>query len=540
MALHTASPSTAAPTPTTRHQTRFNDQTRTRLERLIFTAADMRPTPRECLPIRAPFDDTLLGEVPQATPADVEQAAALCRQAQPAWAALPFSRRRAVMVRFHDLLLQRQNALLDIIQLETGKARGHALDEVLDLANNVRHYAYHGQAALKPRPAKTPLPLLTRAQVQRVPLGVVVVIAPWNYPLSMAFSDAIPALLAGNTVLLKPSELTPYTALWTLDLLQQAGLPAEVLQIVTGHGAPISAALVQQADFVNFTGSTATGRKVAAQAGEALCGVSLELGGKNPMIVMGDAPLAAAVQSALDACFSNTGQLCVAIERIYVQRGLFQRFLQRFVEQTRRLTLNARFDYSADVGSLTSAAQLKKTQAHVEDARQQGATVHVGGTSLPHLGPYFYAPTILSGVTPAMHVFHDETFGPVVSVYPFDTEHEAVELANASAYGLNAAVWSGKRRTAEGIASQLRCGTVNINEGYRAAWSTVGGPMGGMGQSGLGRRHGVAGIQKFTEARTVSRQRWLSMQGPAFVPRRVTAAALSGLLWVCRRVPGWR
>lgn len=495
---------------------------------------------RTMLTVRAPFTNDVIGQVPQCLDTDVERAYQRARAAQADWAAQPFAVRRKVALRFHEVVFEHQDVLLDLVQLETGKARQHALDEVFDLPHNVRHYAFHGDKLLRTRNVRTQLPIISTTAVQRVPVGVVAFITPWNYPLAMTFSDLFPALLAGNAVVLKPSELTPYTALYTANLLFEAGLPRDLLQIVTGHGAPISEALIQNADFVNFTGSTATGRRIAARAAASLTGVSLELGGKNPMLVLADADVQRAVDCAVAASFANSGQLCISIERIYVQRTIYDDFVKRMAAATRQMRLTAQYDYSADMGSLVGQAQLDKTIAHVEDARQKGATIIAGGETLPELGPYFYAPTVLTGVTPQMTVYHEETFGPVVALYPFDSVEDAVQRANESAYGLNASIWTRNGRLANQIASKIQCGTVNINEGFAATWSSIAAPMGGMKQSGLGRRHGPAGILKFTEERTVTRQRMMPVHGPRWLPRRIYQRAIAAMLQTCRRVPGWR
>ena len=371
-------------------------------------------------------------------------------------------------------------------------------------------------------------------------MGVVGIIAPWNYPLSMAMTDAIPALLAGNAVVLKPDQKTPFTALWAADLLGEAGLPADLFQVVTGEGPVLGTPPLSNRPTSTFTGSTATGRKVARQAGERLIGCSLELGGKNAMLVLADADLDAAVAGAIRGCFASAGQLCISIERIFVHESLYPLFLERFVQETRALRLGAGLDYEADMGRLISAEQLEKVTEHVPDAVAKGATVLTGGRPRPDLGPCFYEPTLLTDVTDEMTLFAEETFGPVVAVYRFESIHEAVERANASPYGLNASVWTQDPELGHRIATRLQVGTVNVNEAYAAAWASVDAPMGGFKDSGLGRRHGAEGILKYTEPQTVAIQRGLPLAAPAGMPDEVFSRAMSTTLKALKRVPGLR
>ena len=463
----------------------------------------------EELPVRAPYTGAVLGRIPLGVEADIQLAVDHARAAQPEWAARSFRERAAVFFRFHDLLLERQDEGLDLIQLETGKARRYALEEVLDTAIVSRHYARHSETLLRPRRRKGALPVLTKTWELRSPVGVVGCIAPWNYPLNLAVTDAVPALMAGNTVVLKPDKQTSFTALWAVSLMRLAGLPPDVMPVITGEGAAIGPLLGARVDYLMFTGSTRTGKLVARQAAERLIGCSLELGGKNPMIVLDDADLEAAVDGAIRGCFAGAGQVCVSIERIYVHQAIFRGFVDRFVARTQALKIGAALDYSIDVGSLTSTRQLETVEAHVCDAVAKGATVLAGGMRLPDAGPLFYAPTILANVREDMRVHAEETFGPVVSVYPFATEEEAIERANATGYGLNASVYT--RDTARGVrlARRIRAGSVNVNEAYAAAWGSVDSPIGGMKESGLGRRHGAEGILKFTETQTVAVQRLL-------------------------------
>ncbi|GHH78719.1 succinic semialdehyde dehydrogenase [Streptomyces sulfonofaciens] len=463
----------------------------------------------------APFTGEKLADLPESTPEDVAEAFERARAAQAAWAATPVRRRAAVLLRFHDLVLERQAEVLDLIQLETGKARLHAHEEVQGVLVTARHYGRKAASYLRPKRHTGAVPTLTRVTELRHPRGVVGQIVPWNYPLELAVDDALPAFVAGNAVVMKPDTETALTVLWARELLVEAGLPAEVCQVVVGEGPVVGPAVVEHADYVSFTGSTRTGRDVARQAAGRLVGASLELGGKNPMLVLHDADVEKAAAGAVRACFSSAGQLCISVERLYVHEAVADAFLERFAARTRALRLGAALAYGADMGSLVGERQLETVTRHVEEAVAKGAKVVAGGVARPDIGPYFYEPTILDGVEAPMEVCGEETFGPVVSVYRFGDEDQAVALANATPYGLNASVWTRDGARARRIAARLRCGSVNINEGYAAAYGSVQSPMGGMKDSGLGRRHGAEGIHKYTEAQTVAHQRILPM-APSF------------------------
>jgi succinate-semialdehyde dehydrogenase/glutarate-semialdehyde dehydrogenase len=490
--------------------------------------------------IRSPLDGEPIGEVPRSSAADVAAAAARARPVQEDWAQRTLDDRARVFLEFHDRLLSRQEEILDLIQLESGKARLHAFEEVGDGAIVSRHYAVHAEELLAPRTHKGLVPGLTQSWEYRHPKGLVGIIAPWNYPLSMGITDAIPALLAGNAVIEKPDSQTPFTLLWALDLLLECGLPEHLYQVVCGEGPVLGPAIFDAADFVQFTGSTATGRRVAAAAGERLIGCSLELGGKNPMLVLADADLDDAVPGAVRGCFTSAGQLCVSIERIYVHESIHARFLAGFVEATRALRLGTRLDWSYDVGSLASAKQLATVESHVRDAVARGAKVSTGGRRRPDVGPLVYEPTILTGVAPGMTLFEEETFGPVAAVYPVASNHEAIERANRSRYGLNASVWSRDTDLARRIATRLQCGTVTVNETYIAGWGSIESPMGGFKDSGLGRRHGAEGILKYTESQNVTLQRGMALAPPKGVPAEAFARWFTGALRAMKRVPGIR
>ena len=319
-----------------------------------------------------PFTGEQLAELPESTPQDVAAAFERAREAQRAWAATPVRSRAAVMLRFHDLVLRRQDEVLDIIQLETGKARLHAHEEVQAVAVAARHYGHKAPGYLAPKRHTGAIPVLTRVTELRHPRGVVGQIAPWNYPLELSIGDALPAFVAGNAVVMKPDTETALTALWAREQMIEAGLPEAVWQIVIGEGPVVGPAVVEHADYVSFTGSTRTGRDVATRAAARLIGASLELGGKNAMLVLADADLDRAAEGAVRACFSSAGQLCISIERLYVHASVADAFLEKFAARTRALRLGTALAYGAGMGSLAGERQLDAVIRHVEEAVAKG------------------------------------------------------------------------------------------------------------------------------------------------------------------------
>ncbi|GAA3471745.1 succinic semialdehyde dehydrogenase [Nonomuraea roseola] len=484
-----------------------------------------------------PFTGEPMAAMPVSTADDVRAAHERARAAQEAWAALPAAERARPFLRLHDAILDRRAEILDIVQRETGKARRHAFEEVLDVAGCALYYARRAAGLLAPKARKGIFPVATRVIELRHPKGVVALISPWNYPLSLGVSDVVPALLAGNAVVHKPDTQTSQSTLWTIDLLVELGMPREIWQVVLGEPADISDALMDGADYVAFTGSTKAGRKIAEEAAKRLIGCSLELGGKNPMIVLDDADLDVAAQGAIRACFTNAGQLCISIERLYVHASVFDAFADRLVRQVGAMKLGAGRDWSVQMGSLTSRRQLDGVVAHVTEAVDKGAKVLAGGRARPDLGPLFYEPTVLTGVTEDMALCRNETFGPVVSLYPYSTEEEVVALANDTIYGLNASVWTGDPARGRALAARVKAGTVNINEGYGAAYASYDAPMGGMKASGLGRRHGVEGLLKFTEVQNIATQAsWLGFDPPMGMPYEKYADVLAGLLKTMKKL----
>lgn len=414
-----------------------------------------------------PANGQTVGRVCKCTADDAREAFARARAAQPAWAATPARKRAAVFRRFALLVAQHRDELLDTIQDENGKNRASALEEVADVAATALYYAQTGPSQLKTRRRFTPAPLLTTAREQRPPKGVVGVIAPFNYPLALAVSDAIPAMVAGNAVVLKPDLRTPLSAL------------------------------------------KAAGTRLAQQAAARLIDYSMELGGKNAMIVAADANLDRAAEAAVHACFANSGQLCISIERIYVERPAAERFIPAFVEHAASMRVGPGRGWDVDMGAQISPEHTDRIEAFVNDALAKGATALTGGR---RTGPAFFEPTVLIDVPPDADLHSQEVFGPVVYVEVVDTLEEAVARANDTDYGLNSSVWAAPA-TARRLAGALESGTVNINEGYAPAWMALGAPMGGWKRSGMGRRHGEHGITKYTEPRNVTEMRWTTMSG---------------------------
>ncbi len=464
-------------------------------------------TSGESVVVSSPLTGQPLAHIPQSSEADVAEAFARARRAQTAWARTPIDERAELLLRYHDLVLDRQDEILDLIGWESGKSRRHGFEEVSHVALTARYYGRTAERHLGTERRPGLFPVLTRIDVNYVPKGVVGIISPWNYPFTLTMSDGLPALLAGNAVVIKPDAQTMLTALLGAQLLEEAGFPRDLWQVVAGPGSEVGGAIVELADYVCFTGSTATGRIIAQGCAERLIGCSLELGGKNPILVLRDADIEKAAEGATRASFSNAGQLCVSTERMFVADQIYDRFVDRFVARTEAMTLGATLDWGNDMGPLISAQQLATVQAHVDDAVAKGAVVRTGGRARPDLAPYFFEPTILEHVTPDMTCFGKETFGPVVAVYRFHDEADAIARANEGEYGLNGSIYSQDGPRARAMARLVKCGTVNINEGYSATFGSVHAPMGGMRQSGLGRRQGAEGVRRYTDVQSVGTQR---------------------------------
>lgn len=439
----------------------------------------------------------------------IDDAVSRARRAFPAWSQTTVRHRTAIARRFGDLVLANRDRILDAIQADTSKSRVNALDEILDVVGLCAYYARKAPSILRSQRRGGAVPILTKTIERHVPIGVVGIITPWNYPFTLPASDLIPAIIAGNTVVLLPDAATPRSADIIAELLAQAGVPDGVVNLVHGGGRVHGSALIEQADFIMFTGSTATGAIVAQQCAARLIGFSGELGGKNPLIVLDDADVQRAAAGAVRASFSNGGQLCVSTERAYVHTDVFDEFVAAFVAHTEAMSLGDGSDWEIDMGPLISEVQADRVMSHIDDAVKQGATVLAGGRCRTDIAPTFVEPTILTGVTDDMILGRNETFGPVISIYRVASNAEALERANDSDYGLNTSVWS--RRKGSQFARDVRSGTVTINDGFSASFASHDAPMGGMKRSGIGRRHGRAGLLKYTDSQTVAQQRLIGI-----------------------------
>jgi len=445
-----------------------------------------------------PATGEALREFETVTEAGVRSAVARSRAIQPNWNQLGVSARVSIIREFQRLLHERKSEVAQLITSEAGKPRVEALlTEVMVVLDAARFCIDNAHGFLREQPVPHGnLAMKTKSgRVVREPYGVIGIISPWNYPFSIPATETLAALAVGNTVVIKPSELTSLTGLKLASLLHEAGVPRDVVQVVTGDGST-GTALVQAAiDKLIFTGSAATGKRIAQAAAPRLLPVVLELGGKDPMIVLEDADVDIASSGAVWGAFVNAGQACLSVERCYVHRRLYEPFIDACVRKASQLRVGNGMDRTTDMGPLISERQVGVVESQVEDAVKDGARVLAGGTRLAHLGPNFYAPTVLVDLTQSMRLMREETFGPVLPIMAFDSEDEAIRLANDSDYGLGASVWTRNRARGEALGRQIQAGTVMINDAV-SCFGISEALHGGVKASGLGRTHGRFGLEE--------------------------------------------
>jgi acyl-CoA reductase-like NAD-dependent aldehyde dehydrogenase len=450
------------------------------------------------IPVENPATGEVIGTVPNRSPAEVAEIVARARAAQPAWEALGFAGRGRILRRAQQWVIDNSDRLIRTIISETGKTYEDAqLAEISYVANAFGFWAKMAPKYLADEKIRSANPFVMgrRLVVRFRPVGVVGVIGPWNFPLSNSFGDCIPALAAGNACVLKPSEVTPLSSLVVEDLVRDVGFPEHVFSVATGTGET-GAALVDEVDFVMFTGSTATGRKVMERAARTLTPVSLEMGGKDPMIVLDDADLDRAANAATYYAMNNAGQVCISAERAYVEEGVYDQFVAKVTDNVRKLRQGeSHGPGEVDVGAIIFPPQVDIIEDHVNDAVDKGARVLTGGKRVDRAGRY-YEPTVLVDVDHTMKCMQDETFGPTLPIMKVHDADEAVRLANDSRYGLAASVWSKNVARGEDVARRVEAGAVCVNDA-QINYTALELPMGGWKSSGLGARHGTGGIRKY-------------------------------------------
>lgn len=492
--------------------------------------------------VRSPIDGELLGTLPDLDPMDVRTRVAALRQAQPAWEELGAEGRARWLRVLCDWLQDNRIPVTDILLAETGKARAEAELEVPWVCDVIQFYAANAASFLRDETVRAsgPLTLSRRQWIARRPYPVVGVITPWNFPLVLPAVDSAPALLAGAAVVIKPSEVTPLSALELARGWREIGAPP-VLEVLTGLGAT-GAAVVDEADFVQFTGSTRTGQAIAHRAVDRQIPYSLELGGKDPAIVLADADVERAVRGIAWSGLFNSGQACVATERVYVEAPLYDEFVSRLVEHVQTLVQHPVAGQHQDIGAMATDAQRDLVAAHVDEAVAAGARVLTGGAATG-IGTS-YQPTVLVDVDHSMRVVSEESFGPLLPVMKVRDEDEAVRLANDSTYGLSATVWTRDRKRGERLARRIEAGSVNINDAV-VNLLALNLPHGGWKASGTGSRFGGAhGLRKFTREQAITSPRVPTLAAEPlwfpYTPGRVRLVASALRLVTARGRRRWR
>lgn len=457
----------------------------------------------QTIQVRNPATLEIITELPIASPSDVVAATARARKAQVTWQQTRFAERATFLYRLRDLLLDDSERLADILTAETGRPRAEVYgNEIFYLCNAIGFWAKKSERYLRPARIKPNFPLLKAKKVYSTyaPRGVIGIISPWNFPLTMTLGEALPALMAGNSVIVKPSELTPLSAIYGTEIAVKAGLPENLFQVVVGYGET-GEALVDHADMIAFTGSVDTGKRVMRRAAERLIPVSLELGGKDPLIVLKDADLDRAASACVWGALMNCGQVCTSIERVYVEAPVYQPFVDRVVSKVRAIR-QGESKQEVDIGCTTSETQLEAITAQVDEALIHGAKALTGGKRNSALRGYYFEPTVLVDVTQNMKVMSEETFGPIIPIMKVKDAEDALRLANDSRFGLSGSIYSRDNGAAMSLAERMQCGAVCINDSL-VNFIVPDAPMGGRKDSGFGQRHGAEGIRKFCHQKTI-------------------------------------
>ncbi|MGD8192065.1 aldehyde dehydrogenase family protein [Brevibacillus ginsengisoli] len=463
-----------------------------------------QPTVNHKWQVTCPATLQVIAEIEETPIEAVPEMFAQAREAFGSWSALSLRERIHYLRRLRLYMADHMEEIVQTISNDTGKVKVDALvADILPILDALEHIEKHAPRILMKQKQSTPILLIGKSSyIEYMPRGVVLVISPWNYPLHLAMMPIISALVSGNTVILKPSEITPLVGLLVQQLFERVGFPNGVVQVAHG-GKELGAALTQgKPDYIFFTGSVRTGQIIQAQAAKDLIPTTLELGGKDPMIVFADANLKRAVKGALWGAFTNSGQVCMSTERLYVERSIYDRFVSRLIDEVNQL--NQGFGPDDDVGSMTSPAQLLIIKEQLEEALALGAELRTGSAPAEWKTDQglFLPPTVLTNVKQSMKVVQEESFGPLLPVIPFDTEEEAIALANDSVYGLNASVWSGDLTKAKRVSSRLVSGAVAIND-VLVTVANHNLPFGGAKQSGIGRYHGEGGLRIFCHEKAV-------------------------------------
>ena len=453
------------------------------------------------LELRSPITLETTGELLCATKKEVNEAVRRARQAQPAWAALSFKERGEYMMKMSRYVLEHKDEIMDMVVSETGKARTDAFTmEVFSAVDALQYYAKNTAKFLKPQSPKVHglMGLMKRAELIYQPLGVVGIITPWNGPFILALAQSCQALMAGNTVVVKGSEVTPNSTKLVEQYFRKVGLPADVLQVLMGDGETGADLLGSDVDKISFTGSVATGKKIGAACGERLLPFTLELGGKDAMIVCEDANLERAAQGAVIGSCMNSGHYCCGVERIYVVKSVYTKFVKLVEDHMKTLRQGPDLGLDEDVGAIFWDKQMKIIEDHMADAVKRGAKVKLGGKRNPKEKGLYYLPTLITDVNHDMKIMRDETFGPVVAIMKVRDEHEAIKLANDSHYGLSGTVWTNDNKRAKSLAERMQTGSVCIND-MTVTYGIPATPFGGIKNSGLGLVNGSTGVRGYCQ-----------------------------------------